>query len=344
LSAPDAIRTLDVPERGARADAGASALACSGQRAALALAATAGLYALGPALGGSYFQSFLIDVLLLGMVALGLQGMLAAGVLNLGQAAFFGLGSYGGVWTLQHWGWTTLPALGFGVTIALVGALLMLPLLRLRSHYFVMASFAFGAMMFEIFGQAVGVTGGDEGILLIPNLSIAGLEVTTPQAQYLVALTLALLVYGAYAALMRSGYGLTVQAVRQSESAARAAGVNVARVRVLAVCVGVVPAGLAGVLYSQVHGFAAADLYDYDQSIALVTMVVLGGVASRWGAFAGAFIVLYLTTYTRSLEGYQLLVYGLAIAICMIVIPGGLSGLIDRIREAIGSRLAGGGA
>lgn len=298
------------------------------------------LYVLGVGLNGSFFESFLIDVLMFGLAALGLQGMLAAGVLSLGQAAFFGLGGYGGVWALQHFGWSTVPALGFAMVVALAGAICMLPLLRLRNLYFVMASFAFGEALYEVFGQVVAVTGGANGIELIPNISLGGLQLTGTQGQYLFVLTIAVLVYAGYAALMRSGYGLTLEAVRQSEAGARAAGINVARMRAMAVCLGVMPAGLAGILYAQVHGFVAADLYNYNQSLALITMVVLGGVTSRWGSFVGAFIVLYLTTYTLSLQGYQLLIYGGVIAACMVVLPGGIAGGVKSARAIVAHRLA----
>src|SRR6185437_8209655 len=142
---------------------------------ALWLAILVGLYALAPVYDGTFFLSFLVDVVILGLAALGLQHQVGdAGVLNLGQAAFFGLGAYGGVWTLQHWHWTTLPAFGAAIVVALGGAVVMAPLLRLRGVYFAMASFAFGAMMFEVFGQAVSLTGGENGLFLIPPPRVFG--------------------------------------------------------------------------------------------------------------------------------------------------------------------------
>lgn len=190
------------------------------------------LYALAPAYDGTFFLSFMIDVLILGLAALGLQHMVGdAGVLNLGQAAFFGLGAYGGVWTLQHWHWTTLPAFAAAIVVALAGAVVMAPLLRLRGVYFAMASFAFGAMLFEVFGQAVSLTGGENGLFLIPPPKILGHTLLGNRDSYLLVLTVSVLCYGGLALLMRSGYGLSLHAVRQSENGARASGVNVARIR-----------------------------------------------------------------------------------------------------------------
>ena len=188
-----------------------------------------------------------VDVLILGLAALGLQHMVGdAGVLNLGQAAFFGLGAYGGVWTLQHWHWSTLPAFAAAIVVGLAGAVVMAPLLRLRGVYFAMASFAFGAMMFEVFGQAVSLTGGENGLFLIPPPRIFGHTFIGNRDSYLLVLSVAVVCYAGLALAARSGYGLSLHAVRQSENGARAAGVNVARLRFFAARARRVPAALAG--------------------------------------------------------------------------------------------------
>jgi branched-chain amino acid transport system permease protein len=292
------------------------------------LTATAGLFALAPVYDGTFFLSFLVDVAILGLAALGLQHMVGdAGVLNLGQASFFGLGAYGGVWVLQHWHWTTLPAFGAAIVVALAGAVVMAPLLRLRGVYFAMASFAFGAMMFEVFGQAVSLTGGENGLFLIPQPRILGHTFSGNRDSYLLVLTVALVCYAALAALSRSGYGLSLHAVRQSENGARAAGVNVARMRFFALALGVVPAALAGVLYAQVHGIVQASIFDYNQSVSLITMVIVGGVASRWGAFAGALVAQYIAVYPQAIAQYRFLLFGAIIAVLMIALPGGVASL-----------------
>jgi branched-chain amino acid transport system permease protein len=180
-------------------------------------------------------------------------------------------------------------------------------------------------MMFEIFGQAVSLTGGENGLFLVPPLKIFGHTFIGNRDAYLVCLSVALICYALLALLARSGYGLSLHAVRQSENGARAAGMNVARLRFFALVIGVVPAALAGVLYAQVHGIVQAGVFDYNQSVALITMVIVGGVASRWGAFAGALIAQYISVYPRAIEQYRFLLYGVLIAALMIVLPGGIA-------------------
>lgn len=290
------------------------------------LAVLAALYALGPMYESEFFLLFLTDVAIFGLAALGLQHMVGdAGVLNLGQAAFFGLGAYAGVYTITHWGWTTLPAMGAAVVLALAGAIVMAPLLRLRGVYFAMASFAFGAMMYEAFGLLVSFTGGENGVFLIASPKVAGHTITGNKEYWFLALTTVVVCYVALAALARTGYGLSLHAVRQSEAGARSAGINVARMHVFAVCLGVIPAALAGVLYAQIHGSVQATLFNYEQSVTLITMVIVGGVLSRWGAFAGALFALYLQVYTQSIAEYRFLLYGATIVVLMVALPGGFA-------------------
>jgi branched-chain amino acid transport system permease protein len=260
-----------------------------------------------------------------------------AGVLNLGQAAFFGLGAYGGVWTLQHWHWTTLPAFGAAIVVALAGAVVLAPLLRLRGVYFAMASFAFGAMMFEVFGQAVSLTGGENGLFLIPPPKIFGHVLIGNRDSYLLVLSVGVVCYAALALLMRSGYGLSLHAVRQSENGARASGVNVARMRFIALALGVIPPALAGVLYAQVHSIVQSTIFGFDQSVALITMVIVGGVASRWGAFAGALVAQYVAVYPQSIAQYRFLLYGGLVALLMIVLPGGFASVGRALAGARGA-------
>ena len=298
----------------------------------------AGLYALAPVYNGTFFLSFLVDVVILGVAALGLQHQVGdGGVLNLGQAAFFGLGAYGGVWVLQHWHWTTIPAFGAAIVVALGGAIVMAPLLRLRGVYFAMASFAFGAMMFEAFGQAVSLTGGENGLFLIPPPRVFGHTLLGNEDSYLFVLTVAALCYGGLALAARSGYGLSLHAVRQSENGARASGVNVARLRFFALALGVIPPALAGLMYAQVHQIVQATVFDQNESVALITMVIVGGVASRWGAFAGALVAQYIAVYLQSIAGYRFLLYGVLIAVLMIVLPGGIASIWKTLAGARGA-------
>jgi ABC-type branched-subunit amino acid transport system ATPase component/ABC-type branched-subunit amino acid transport system permease subunit len=292
-------------------------------------AACVALALLAPTLfEGQFFLFYLVDVLLFGLAALGLQHIVGdAGVLSLGHAAFFGLGAYGGAYATQEWEWTTLPAVGFGVALALVGALLMLPLLRLRGVYFAMATFALGFVLFEAFRLADTVSGGDSGRFAIPAPEIAGKTFLSTEDFYYVALAAVLLAYASLSLLARSGYGLTLDALRQSELAARASGINVPRVQTIALAIGVSLAAVSGTLYAQFHGAITPPLFSPEQSVTFLAMVILGGMRARWGAFVGAAFALYLSTYLRFLVEYQVLAYGAIIAVFMVVLPGGVASI-----------------
>jgi len=192
-------------------------------------------------------------------------------------------------------------------------------------------------MMFEVFGQAVGLTGGENGLYLIPPPKLLGHQLQGNRDAYLFVLTVALVCYGLLALAARSGYGLSLHAVRQSENGARASGVNVARMRFLALALGVVPPAIAGVLYAQVHGIVQATIFDQNQSVSLITMVIVGGVASRWGAFAGALLAQYVAVYLQSIAVYRFLLYGGLVALLMIVLPGGIASVGRALAGARGA-------
>ena len=296
---------------------------------------------------GEFVVFFLVDVMLFGLVALGLQHIIGgAGVLNLGHAAFFGLGAYGTAWAVEEWGWSTPPALAFGIVVALAGAVVMSPLLRLRGVYFAMATFAFGAAAFELFRLMFSITGGDTGIFGIERIRIAGDELESTEQVYYLVLGVLLAAYVVLALLVRSGYGLTLSAVRQSELGARAAGVDVMRIHLIAVAIGVTLAAIGGGLYAQFHGTIAPGVFDPAQSVALLAMVIIGGVTSRFGALLGALFAQYLIVYLRFLEDYQSLAFGVAIAVFMVVLPFGFAGvpaallrLVRWARRAVAARV-----
>jgi branched-chain amino acid transport system permease protein len=91
------------------------------------------------------------------------------------------------------------------------------------------------------------------------------------------------------------------------------------------------------VLYAQVHSIVQSTIFGFDQSVALITMVIVGGVASRWGAFAGALVAQYVAVYPQSIAQYRFLLYGGLVALLMIVLPGGFASVGRALAGARGA-------
>ena len=273
--------------------------------------------------------------LLLMVAALGLTIQFGyCGVVNFAGAAFLGIGCYtAGVVTK----YTSLPpflTLSLGrVTAALIGSILILPVLRTRGHYAALVTIAFG-ILFKVFLEVNDTLGGPQGIQVKP-LVLFGWNFNSPirigdftASFYFSYLLLALVLLTASFAfvrrLERSWIGLAMDAVRLDETAAACYGLNVARWKVIAFTLGNFLAGVAGAAYAHVLGFIAPNNFAFGDSLILVSIVLLGGIGNPWGvALAAAFVVI-LPEKFQVIQEYRFVLYALLVILILLFRPGGL--------------------
>lgn len=324
-------RTESVPARTLSDGPGRSPLRRWGAEAVLGLVAVALL--LPPVvIGDTPLLAFLVLVLILAPVAVGLQFVLGnAGLLSLGHAAFFGLGAYTSALAMMELNLPYPLALVAAIAVAVLGALLMAPIIRLPPVYFAMASFAFGIVIFELFNQWGSLTGGNNGLIGVPAVALAGLEVTSTPGYYYVAWVLFVLVFALFWGLLRSPVGQALAAVRQAEDGARSIGVRIPRSKVFALVVAAAAAGAAGSVYASYYITISPSTFGPGESVALLAMVVVGGKRDPWGAVIGAFVIEYLVSYGSGIAEYQILVYGALLTILMVLLPGGISGFLRSV-------------
>lgn len=287
----------------------------------------------------TYVLSALVFVALNGMAALALSLVMGfAGQVSLGQAAFYAIGAYvSGVLTASY-GWNPWLALAVAVAAgALTAFLVGLPIFRLSGLLLAMATLGFGIILYYVLVNWASVTGGPSGLTGIPPLAIGGVQLDSDRRMAWLAWGALLLVLGLAGNLVDSRVGRALRAIHGSEPAAEAAGVDTARYKlgVFAVAGGVT--ALAGALYAHYLKFINPSPFGFAFSIELVVMVVLGGVASLWGAVLGAALVVGLVEALRALlplltvshgaAEYEIVVFGLLLMVFMIFLPGGLSAL-----------------
>ncbi|MGH8741886.1 MAG: branched-chain amino acid ABC transporter permease, partial [Burkholderiales bacterium] len=190
-----------------------------------------------------------------------------AGVLNFAAAAFLGVGCYTAAVLTAH---TSVPhllvLLAGGAVAALVGSILILPVLRTRGHYSAVVTIAF-VLLFKTFLEVNDTLGGPQGLKLPSmqvlgwkfnqNFNVAGIEFSFYVSYVLVALALVILGFAVTRRLERSWIGLSLDAVRLDETAAACFGVHIARWKILAFTLGNFMAGVAGALYALMLGFIA---------------------------------------------------------------------------------------
>ena len=266
-----------------------------------------------------------------------------AGQISLGHAAFFGMGAYASAILTTRYGWSPWPAMGVGLVIVYVVALLISrPILKLKGHYLAMATLGFGIIVNIIMVEAVDWTGGPDGMSGIPGLELFGWAVDSDLRWYAVMAVVMLATVLLSLNIIDSRAGRALRAVHGSEVAAQTLGVDTARVKsqvfVLSACL----ASLAGSLFAHQQNFITPVSFNFFFSIEVVTMVVLGGLASTYGAVFGAIVLTLLPQVLVVFEDYEVLILGTILMSIMIFLPQGLfvglvrgsTGLLRRLRPA----------
>jgi len=275
---------------------------------------------------GGYLITILITIAIYAILAHSLNIITGhAGQISLGHAAFFGIGAYTSALLYSEAGlpfWVDVPlaALVAGV----VGALLGIPCLRVRDDFLAITTMGINFVVEAIFlyipffGGAMGIGG-----INLPNWF--GREMTKPE-YFLLILFIFFLLLLLDRRLGRSWVGLAWASIREDEQAAEAMGVDVVRFKVLAFILGSAIAGLAGGFYAHFLTFIMPQNFGFGQSIVILSMVVFGGIGTRWGPLVGAIILGVLPEISRPIMEYRTFVYGILLMAMMRFQPGGLLG------------------
>jgi branched-chain amino acid transport system permease protein len=253
------------------------------------------------------------------------------GQISLGHAAFFGLGAYtSGILTVTY-GLNPWVALVAGLILSGVAAFLIgIPALKLRGYYLAMATLGFGIIVYIVLNEAQPWTGGPSGLVGIPSLALASFSLNTPRRLYLLIWPTVGVIMFLSANLVDSRTGRALRALHDSEAAAQSLGVDTGRLKLLIFVWSALYASLAGSLYAHTLNFIAPASFGFMFSIKLVTMVVLGGMASIWGSLLGAAVLTVLPELLTLFHDYEVVIFGLILMVVMIFLPQGLvRGILD---------------
>jgi branched-chain amino acid transport system permease protein len=283
-------------------------------------------------LTGSYWQTNLTVCAINVLLALGLDFILGyAGELNLGQSAFYGLGAYVSTLLITRLGVPFWGAFAAGVAFAgLAGMILALFAVRLRGHYLAIASLGFAVITYQILLNWISLTQGPLGIYAIPappSVVIPGLPTISfrnPVALFYLVAGFTLLVYFILDRLVRSPIGETLTAVREDDISAASLGINAAAWKVFAFGVGAAVAGAAGCFYATFVGTLVPDAFFITESFTILSMVIVGGMGTLIGPVWGAIFLTLLPELLRGFGDLRLIVYGAALTLVVLFMPGGL--------------------
>ena len=298
--------------------------------------ALGGILALIAAFYNEHFVLLMIcSVLLYTTACLGLTLQFGfSGVANFAGAAFFGIGGYTTAVMVTHTGvphWLIIVL--SGLMAALVGSLLILPVLRTRGHYAALVTIAFG-LLFKTFIEVNNVLGGPQG-LQVPGMqlfglafndgfTLFGLDFSFYVSYALLSLTMVASVFVIVKALERSWIGLSMDVVRTDETAAATFGLHIARWKVVAFMMGNFFAGIAGSVYAMLMGFIAPNNFTFADSLLMLSIVILGGLGNPLGLIPAAIIVLVLPEKLQFIQEYRYLFYGVLVIAILLFRPDGL--------------------
>jgi branched-chain amino acid transport system permease protein len=275
---------------------------------------------------GSGYIVYIANLLLVFVVlCLGLHIVIGeTGQFALAHAAFYGIGIYtaalvGNVYSLPF----PLPIVAGGLVAGVIGVVLGAAALRMRDIYLALATFAFGEAMQWVFLNWTAVTGGPNGLSISPA-TFFGFAIVNDKDAYPFVAVLAVLMVAATLVISRSRLGRSFRAVRDSEIAAMAMGVPVRRTKVTAFALSAVLAGVAGGMFATFSTFIHPDSLGFQTTILVLTMIVVGGLGSIFGAVSGAIFFGLVSELLRQAPQFQEIIYGLILMVFMMYAPRGL--------------------
>jgi branched-chain amino acid transport system permease protein len=279
-----------------------------------------------------YWRGILVVCAMNVLLALSLNLVLGyTGQLNLGQSGFFAIGAYVTTVLVKSHGWNFWLACMAAVGAAgIVGLMLAAFAVRLRGHYLGIASLGFAVITYQVLVNWESVTEGVRGIYGImppPPVAIPGLpEVSfgNPVSLFYLVGGITLLVYILMDNLVRSPVGETLRAIREDEVSAASLGVNAAKWKAFAFGLGSAVAGLAGCFYPGFVGTLVPDAFNIVESFTMMAMVIVGGMGTMIGPVIGAVVLTFLPELLRSMGELRLMVYGLALTLVVLFMPGGI--------------------
>lgn len=276
-------------------------------------------------LANPYHYDVAIHIAINATVAVGLNLLVGyAGQVSLGHAGFFGLGAYvSGILAARYGFAPLLATLAALVSVGLLAFVVARPILRLSGHYLAMATLGLGILISIVLNSEGWLTGGPDG-MIVPPVEVFGEPLFGGEVWYWIVGALLLISVWLALNLIDSPVGRALRAVHGSEVAAQVAGVDTVRYKVLVFVVSAVYAALMGAVTAFYAGFITPDLSGFFHSIEFITMVVLGGMASTFGAIIGAAILTLLPQLLTGFEEWEVVVFGFILMATMIFMPKGL--------------------
>jgi branched-chain amino acid transport system permease protein len=315
----------------------------------LTLAAAAIAVALAPLVLSRSLLSTMVFAGLFALVGVGVTLLLGyAGQISMAQAALMGIGAYSTAVLVKVHGWDPMAALVIGVVIACAVAWMLSKLLfRLQGLYLAMATMGLAIIFTVVVTQVDWITGGSNGLPGVPDFSVGGFTVQGNRSYFWLVWGLVLVSIFLSFNVIDSRFGRAVRAVKGSESAATALGINNAKIKLQIFVFSAALAAIAGSLYAHFLSITQPGDFDVLQAFQILIIVIVGGMNSLWGAPIGAIFMLIVPNQIESLlpaatsSQINQVLFGVVLIAVMVLRPDGLVGWWRELRRRVDRLMAG---
>ncbi len=272
------------------------------------------------------WQTVAVTFLIFSVVALSQDIVLGkAGMFNMGQAMFFGMGAYITAILNYHYDWPILATIPVAIIVpVLFGILLAAPIVHLRGDYLLVVTIGFNIVFVQVLiNNLGGVTGGPNGIFGIDPMRLLGFELSSQLAIYYFAFIVLLLTLGIMFNLEKSKVGRALHYLREDPLAAESIGINTRLYKIFAFGLGAGLAGLAGTVFATQYSAVSPEAFEFIQSVLFFSIVLVGG-SSIPGVILGVFVMFVVPEIFREFATWRFFVFGFAMIIMMILRPRGI--------------------
>jgi branched-chain amino acid transport system permease protein len=270
-----------------------------------------------------YWKKVALSTCTFAMLAVSWDFLSSCGMLSMGQALFFGMGSYA-AGCLNHY--FHLPIYATIPLATLIGAclstLILMPVIRLRGIYFAMVTLILPLMLMRLI-EATKIFGGTEGLTRLSPFPNVWVEITLILAAMWVAL------FG-LRRFIASDYGLIFVSIRDNDRAVMASGINIYAFKAQALFIGSSICSFCGAFMTHAYQFTGMPVFAMDYSILPIAASAIGGIGTLAGPLLGAFILVPLSELLREFGPLRIVFYGLILVICVVALPEGIFHYLSR--------------
>ena len=249
------------------------------------------------------------------------------GSLSLAQGAFFGLGAYSASLIGVHFELSFLVCLLFAIGFtSLVAAIIAIPVLRLESHYFALATLGISQVALLIAINWTEVTGGANGIYGVPQFDLFGKKLSSSTEILLFVWSVLLIAVSFTFWLTRRPFNYQMSLLRDTPEIAASSGIDIGRWRFKFFLISAIFGATAGALQAYTIGVVSPATLEFQVMVSILAMTMIGGKNHPAGAIIGAILLTHLPEWFRFLETHYLIAYGVALLIAIIIAPNGIVG------------------